>query len=102
MKKRIVAMVLGLAMAASVMTGCGSEEVSESPESSASEKVSAEASEESAETSTEEVKEAIPVDYFAGTELDIVVKKHSYDTGDSWGDKPAMKAAEKATGIKIN
>lgn len=103
MKKRIVALVLGLAMAASVMSGCGSEEVSESPESSsASEKVSAEASEESAGTSTEEVNEAIPVDYFAGTELDIVVKKHSYDTGDSWGDKPAMKAAEEATGIKIN
>ena len=100
-KKRIAALMLSLVMTASVMTGCGNEAVSESTVSSASEEKSTEVSTEVAE-STEEASEGIPVDYFAGTELTIVAKKHNYDTGDSWGDKPAMKAAEEATGIKIN
>lgn len=89
-KKRIVAMMLSLVMTASLVTGCGNKTTSESKVSSDSEKNAIVAG------------EAIPVDYFAGTELTIVATKHNYDTGDSWGDKPAMKAAEEATGIKIN
>ena len=99
MKKKLVALTLSLAMAATAFAGCGAQDVSESPSNASTETAVA-----GTETSTEgtDVAEEIPVDKFAGTELTIVVKKHNYDTGESWEDKPAMKAAEEATGININ
>ena len=106
MKKKLVALTLSLAMAATAFAGCGAQDVSESPSNASTETAvtGTETSTAGTETSTEgtDVAEEIPVDKFAGTELTIVVKKHNYDTGESWEDKPAMKAAEEATGININ
>lgn len=103
MKKRTVALTLSLAMAAGVLAGCGSQAEETKAPASAETTAAATAAAEAqpAETQAAEPEE-IPVDKFAGTELTIVVKKHSYDTGESWEDKPAMKAAEEATGININ
>ena len=104
MKKRISALFLCLTMVAGVFAGCGNnnaEETAGSTAASAEQTKATDATEATEATDSTEA-EGIPVDYFAGTELTIVVKKHNYDTGESWGDKPAMKAAEEATGIKIN
>lgn len=105
MYKKVVALMLSLVMAVSVLTGCGNSSQSGEKENSVSEnsaeEVSSEATEEN--TSTEEMEE-IPVDYFAGTELNIVVYKDPLDTStdETYGNKPALKIAEEATGIKIN
>lgn len=117
MKRRVVAVVLSLAMTASVLAGCAggdkqadvqkntaaeSEEVAESTE--AAEETAKDS--ETAEETVAEVEEAaeLPVDYFAGTELNIVVYKDPLDTStdETYGNKPALKLAEEATGIKIN
>lgn len=104
MKKRITALFLSLALAATMFTGCGNNNVEETKGSTqaTAEQTKAEDTTEAVESTGAVEAEGIPVDYFAGTELTIVAKKHNYDTGESWGDKPAMKAAEEATGIKIN
>lgn len=99
MKKKLVALTLSLAMAATVFVGCGSKQTVETPSNASTETTVVAGTETAAGT---EVSEEIPVDKFAGTEFTIVVKKHNYDTGESWEDKPAMKAAEEATGININ
>ena len=103
MKKRTVALTLSLAMAAGVLAGCGSQAEETKAPASAETTAAATAAAEAPPAATQDAEpEEIPVDKFAGTELTILVKKHSYDTGESWEDKPAMKAAEEATGININ
>ncbi|MBQ8815561.1 MAG: extracellular solute-binding protein [Lachnospiraceae bacterium] len=104
MKKRIAALFLVLSMAAAMFAGCANTSVDETKGNTEAPAEQTKAPEDDQATDgTQETEAAgIPVDYFAGTELTIAVKKHNYDTGESWGDKPAMKAAEEATGIKIN
>ena len=104
MKKRIAALFLVLSMVAAMFAGCANnpaEETQGKTEAPTDQTQGTEATQGTDDTQEPEA-EGIPVDYFAGTELTIAVKKHNYDTGESWGDKPAMKAAEEATGIKIN
>ena len=58
----------------------------------------------SSETVSEEaVAEAIPVDHFAGTELNIaVVRRDALDPSEDFNEKPIIKMVEEATGIHIN
>jgi len=113
MKNKMIATLLGLAMVIGSLTACGNDEA---PASDAKESVS------SAESKTEEKEESkveseaedvyypaggefkpgdeIPVDYFAGTEIDVL---WSIVNGEeALADKPIFKMVEEATGIKVN
>lgn len=101
MKKRVVALLLGMILTVTSLAGCGNKEVEESSTSATSEASEEIKSEEgNAESALPEGE--IPLDYFAGTELEIAVYKNGSDTGKSFADKPVVKMAEEATGIHIN
>ena len=115
MKKRMVSVLLGLAMAASALTGCGNGKENGGPqENSKSGETSQETGQEG--QSEEGVPEdgaaqgknpqgadgEIPVDYFAGTELEIAIRQFYLDQEGNYDEKPIVKRAEEATGIHIN
>jgi len=101
MKKRMVAIMLGMVMLMSLLTGCGTskekEESSAVTEESASSVVSSETAKES-----EEKSEEIAVDQYAGTELTIAVVKKATDTTESFDEKLIVQMMEEATGIHVN
>lgn len=97
MRKRIVAMLLGLMLFAGSLAGCGNTAGKEETTAPQSE---VKTQEEPAEIPTDG---EIPVDYFAGTELTIALLKAELDTiAESPAVKVAAQMAEEATGIKIN
>lgn len=115
MKKKLVAVLLCLAMVIGCLTACGSTEAPV-PDAEAEVEVEADAETEEAEAETEEAAEEvypgggefkpgdeIPVDYFAGTEITILWEKRAADESTDFNvDKPAVAAAEEATGIHVN
>lgn len=104
MKKRVVAMFLGMAMAVSALAGCGSTDtVKESSQAESTEKTEESSVAESTQESSSEAAESdeIALDAFAGTTLTIAVKRHTADTTENWNEKAAFKMAEEATGIHI-
>lgn len=103
MRNKVVALALSIMMAASMLTGCGSDKepvASSSSESlSSQEKQSVETSTSGAEKETE--PKEIAVDHFAGTTLKIVAVKRSGDTCNDWNEKEIFQLAEEATGIHV-
>lgn len=99
MKKRLVSMMLAMTMISSLFVGCGSNETSNAVEKTT--ETVEESTESSLQISSEEIKE-IPLDAFAGTELEIAVYQNPNYRGNDYNDMPAIKAAEEATGIHIN
>lgn len=112
MKNKMIATLLGLAMVIGSLTACGNDEASASD---AKESVSKEESKTEEKTESEEEQQEdvyypaggkfkpgdeIPVDYFAGTEIDMLWEIVSGE--DALVDKPIFKLAEEATGIKVN
>ncbi|MBE5892908.1 MAG: extracellular solute-binding protein [Lachnospiraceae bacterium] len=98
MKCKFVALVLGIAMVITSLAGCGSESTKESDSVSSS----TENSKEQQDTEAE-VVEGIPVDHFAGTELDIaIVRRDALDPSEDFNEKPIIKLVEEATGIHVN
>lgn len=111
MRKKVVAMILGLALAVTSLGACGngdepdaSAPVSEQKPESGGEKSQAPEEKETEQTGEAEDAEdgQVAVDAFAGTELTIAILKNDADMSEDFADKPAAKMAEEATGIKIN
>ena len=103
MKKRNLAMLMGLLMVVSSLAGCGSTTGKEASTEKATSSAAAESkgtSAAQAESETEE--EGIPLDYFAGVELEIAVVRTTADASNSYAEKPIVIQAEEATGIHIN
>lgn len=104
MKKKVVALVLGMAMAVSALAGCGSTDtVKESSQAESTERTEESSAAESTQENSQEAAESeeIALDAFAGTTLTIAVKKNTADMTKDWNEKPAFKMAEEATGIHI-
>lgn len=117
MKKKLVAVLLSLALVVGGLTACGSTKV---PEADAEVEVEAEAEAEAEPEVESEVEpeaadevypgggdfkpgDEIPVDYFAGTEISIVWEKRATDEASDYNaEKLAIIAAEEATGIHVN
>lgn len=99
MKRKVIALMLGLVMTVSTVTGCGNDaEVSKNTESQTSETKQSEVV--TSETTSE--SEEIAVDHFAGTTLDIVAVRKTGDTSADFNDKEIIKLVEEATGIHVN
>lgn len=104
MKKRIVACLLGTVMVVSALAGCGNNQ----DKALSTSKESSKETESSGQTSStvgpddEALEGGIPVDYFAGTELNIAIVRSAGDTTEDFNEKPVNKAVEEATGIHIN
>lgn len=102
MKKKVVALFLGVTMAVSVLAGCGNTNVVQNnSQAESTEKAGESVATESTQNPAEESKE-IALDAFAGTELTIAVKRNTADMTENWNEKEAFKMAEEATGIHIN
>ncbi len=105
MKKRILALVLGMTFVVSSLAGCGESSEKESSVTAPSQsQETSQAEEQSSQASSDgtEVPDEIPVDYFAGTTLKISVVHADYDPSTVWEqDKDFIKMAEEATGIHI-
>lgn len=101
MRNKVVALALSIMMAASVLTGCGSnkEAASSSESVSSQEKQSVESSASEAEKEAE--PKEIAVDHFAGTTIKIAVVKKNGDNSNDWNEKEIFKLAEEATGIHV-
>lgn len=100
MKKRLVALLLGMIMIVSLATGCST---NEQPVENNAPQAADQATEPAGTTAaTEAVDGKLPVDYFAGTEITIAAKKKSSNTAESFNDKLVFKMAEEATGIHVN
>lgn len=91
-KKRVMALLLCLAMCMSSFAGCGKGEEAQDTQTPAVESEADEAS----------VPEEIPVDYFAGTELEIAILKKTGDMTTDPNEKAIMKKVEADTGIHVN
>ena len=103
MKNKVVALMLSIVMAASVMAGCGS---NENEVASTSESASGQEEQEGVSSETESADEEtdpkeIAVDHFAGTTIEIAVVKKADDTCNDWNEKEIFKLAEEATGIHV-
>ena len=107
MRKKMVSLLLCAAMALGCLTACGDANTSKEKTNEAESKTQSAA--ESKDTGKEEAESAegdfkpgdeIPVDYFAGTEIDILWRVNGGD--DTLPDKPIFKMVEEATGIKAN
>ena len=99
MKKKVIALMLGLVVTVSAVTGCGNDtEVSKNTENNTSETKQSEVS--TTETTSE--SEEIAVDHFAGTTIDIVALRKGGDTIADFNDKEIIKLVEEATGIHVN
>ena len=104
MKKRMVALMLGLVMLASSITGCSnSENVGKVEESSSGkEETKSSVVAQVTETTSNSDDAEIAAEHFAGTELTIAVFRRSTDTTESFNEKLIFKMAEEATGIHVN
>lgn len=103
MKKKVIALLMGMTMTVSALAGCGStnaEQKSENSSAQSTETVQESVTEDSQEKTEE--SEGIAVDAFAGTELTIAVKKNTADKTEDWNEKIAFQMAEEATGIHID
>lgn len=111
MRKKVVALILGLALAVSSLGGCGNADSQKTDSSAPASGQQSKSEEEKKPEETEQTQQAggaeeesggIAVDAFAGTELTIAISKNDADMSEDFADKPAAKMAEEATGIKIN
>jgi len=93
MKKRVLALVLSLLMLVSALAGCGAE--TQAPEETK------EPAEQVGSSTPAAEDEAIPVDYFAGETIQIMVKKKPEDTCMDWNQKEIIQVVEEATGIHV-
>jgi putative aldouronate transport system substrate-binding protein len=108
MAKKLLAVLLCMGMAVSMLAGCGAEKApaaeAEKEDVAADAEVEEEA-EEAEPAGDGEFKpgDEIPVDYFAGTEITVYWEKRATDESTDFNiDKPAVKACEEATGIHVN
>lgn len=102
MKKRMVALMLGMLMLVSSLTGCGSSEEAKQPSADAAVE-SSDAAEDAEEGEVQEGEtEEVLANSFAGTELTIAILRKSTDTTDTFNDKIIIKMVEEATGIHVN
>ena len=110
MAKKLLAVLLCMGMAVGLLAGCGS---TEAPAADAEKEAEVEADAEADTDAEAEAEPAgdgefkpgdeIPVDYFAGTEITILWEKRATDESTDFNvDKPAVVAAEEATGIHVN
>lgn len=103
MKKKVVALMLSLAVAVSALSGCGNEAstgTNETTKSSTS--TGSSASAESSDATESSAEEEITADYFAGTELTIAIVAKPDDQSTDFNEKPIFKLMEEETGIHIN
>ena len=114
MRKKVVAMMLGLVLALTSLGGCGNADSQKTDSSAPASEQESKSEEETTSEETEQTEQTqqaggtgeesggIAVDAFAGTELSIAISKNDADMSENFADKPAAKMAEEATGIKIN
>lgn len=100
MKKKIVALLLGMSMLVASLSACGNAETNNSQNS---EKEIAESvtSEEKGDPGKIEAGE-LAVDSFAGTEITIAILKRNADLTKDFSEKATAKRLAEATGIKVN
>lgn len=101
MKRRTVAWMLALVLAIGTLAGCSGGKQEEAAQTEPTEQET-EAEQKTEEAEAEAEEGPLPVDYFAGTELNIAVYKDPLDESESFEDKEIVKMAEEATGIHVN
>lgn len=109
MKKKAAAMALSLLLAASSLAACGNAgsqgETTAAQQTQAQQTQAQETQKEQGQTQEAQVSEngEIPWDAFAGTELTVAYRKALADmSSEDLSEKPIVKMAEEATGIKVN
>lgn len=113
MKKQVLAAILTAALAVSALAGCGNGNSAQQTTAAttaakqetqaATAASSGETSQEAAETGKEITSNGLPVDYFAGTTLNIYTKPSAeLDTSANPNDKAIYQMVEEATGIHVN
>lgn len=104
MKKKLVAMMLVVAVTALSLLGCGNEKKNNASSEEVVSQEESKSNEESAEESSSETEtdEPLPYDHFAGTELKIAIMKLTNDTAEDRNQKYCMQKMEELTGIHIN
>ncbi len=101
MKKKILCVVMALAVMTSSFIGCGSKDnksVDSAKEPTTKESVT---KEESSEAVAASEGQGVAVDAYAGTTLKVAVFTHALDKSENYGDKLAFAKAAEATGINI-
>lgn len=106
--KKVLALLMAVLMLVSLFAGCAST-TTEEPTNDAEPSVSdtpAKDEDNTADDNTDKVDETIdgelPVDYFAGTELNIAILRKTADESGDPNEKEIFKRAEEATGIHVN
>lgn len=118
MKKRVVALLLGVVMVMSTLAGCGAKEETTTKETTttkATTEATTEATEEAEDpaaheftyTWTEQGESGVPMwddewwKQFAGTKLTIAFYKRELDESKAFEDKPIVRDIEKLTGMDL-
>ena len=109
MKKKAAATALSLLLAVSSLAACGNAgsqgETTAAQQTQAQQTQAQETQKEQGQTQEAQVSEngEIPWDAFAGTELTVAYRKALADmSSEDLSEKPIVKMAEEATGIKVN
>lgn len=108
MKKKVLALTLATTLTISMLAGCGNNGSSETGTTAAStEEEAVQATSQENETLQEDsqgnlASNGLPLDYYAGTTLNIYTKPGSTTDTSVPEDKLIYKLAEEATGIHIN
>lgn len=109
MKKKAVALLLGLTLVLSSLTGCGGTgsgdqkaQDSKAPSEEKSSETSKEEEESGGVPEGSEDSGEIALDAFAGTEITVGLFLNALDKSDDVTEKTIVKMAEEATGIKVN
>ena len=97
--KKLLALTLALVMLLGVLAGCNNDKPVETKPQETNKPVETKPAEtKPSETQSDE----IPLDAFAGVELNGLIVKYAYDESNGPDDKAILKEAEEALGIKIN
>lgn len=102
MKKKVVALMIGFAMAVSAFTGCSNANSQQIEASTGTNEVTQNSEVQISSEADESADEGIAVDHFAGTELTIAIVAKPDDQSTDFNEKPIFKLMEEETGIHIN